>query len=256
MRWAGFRKVRGQVRKRLGRRLAALGIEGTAEYRRYLEAHPDEWQTLGALCAISISRFYRDKGVYEFLASAVVPAVATAALARRCRTVRFWSAGCASGEEPYTLALLWRLAAAQRFPTLDCRIVATDSNSHLIARARQARYRAGSLKDLPPDWRDAAFREDGGLFALDEECRAPVELRCEDLRQTMPDEVFDVVLCRNLAFTYFDDTVQRAVLQGLVRRMRIGGALVIGQHERLPESVADLEPWSEARRVYRRRPDL
>ncbi len=253
MRWAGFRKVRGQVRKRLRRRLAVLGIEELGEYRRYLNTHPEEWQTLDALCAISISRFYRDKGVYHFLESAVLPAVATLAVERRCREVRVWSAGCASGEEPYTLALLWKLAAARHFPTLDCRIVATDSSELLIARARQALYRAGSLKDLPPDWRDASFREEGGLFALDEDFRDCVELRCEDLRRTMPDETFDVVLCRNLAFTYFDESVQRAVLRGLVRRIRIGGALVIGRHERLPVSVAGLEPWSEAHRVYRRR---
>jgi chemotaxis protein methyltransferase CheR len=116
LRWPGFRKVRRQIYRRLDDRLKALQLADLAAYRAYLELHASEWEQLDALCRISISRFYRDKGVFECLERDVLPALARLATGRGHGTLACWSLGCAAGEEPYTVAILWRLRMPLTFP--------------------------------------------------------------------------------------------------------------------------------------------
>src|SRR5262245_46489236 len=106
LRWEGFRNVRGQVCKRIARRTAELGLGPIAASRPYLEAHPEEWSFVEGLCRVTISRFFRDRGVFDRLRLEILPELA---VARSEGAVRAWSAGCASGEEPYTLAIVWQL---------------------------------------------------------------------------------------------------------------------------------------------------
>jgi chemotaxis protein methyltransferase CheR len=108
LRWAGFRTVHGQVCKRLRRRMASLGIEGFAAYREKLGSDPREWLAVDQSCHITISRFFRDRGVFHILQSRVLPEIATRARSEQ-REARCWSIGCASGEEPYTVKILWDL---------------------------------------------------------------------------------------------------------------------------------------------------
>ena len=82
MRWAGFRRVRRQVRRRINARLAQLGVSGTEGYRAYLAAHPSEWEVLDRFCRVTVSRFYRNRGVFEFLFESVLPELAARAVAR------------------------------------------------------------------------------------------------------------------------------------------------------------------------------
>lgn len=105
LRWAGFCRVRGQVCKRLHRRLSALGLKDLLDYRALLAADEAEWRQLDGLCRVSVSRFYRDQGVWRWLERDLLPQLAVQASARGENRLRIWSAGCASGEEPYTLAL-------------------------------------------------------------------------------------------------------------------------------------------------------
>lgn len=103
LRWVGFRKVRAQVCKRIDRRCRELGLPDGVAYRDYLVTHPTEWPIMASLCRISISRFYRDRAVFDQLAQVVLPVLASGETELRC-----WSLGYASGEEAYTLNLIWR----------------------------------------------------------------------------------------------------------------------------------------------------
>ncbi len=252
MRWAGFRRVRSQVCKRVARRVRALGLAGFADYRGYLEHHPDEWLRLDGLCRITISRFWRDRAVFEALSERVLPELARAAAARGDRTLRCLSCGCASGEEPYSLLIGWRLGVADGFPGLDLEIVATDADPAMLERARRAVYPEASLRDLPAPWRDRAFDPHEGGFLLQEECRGRVTWALEDVREMTPEGPFDLVLCRNLVFTYYQEPLQREIAARLAAALRPGGALVMGSHESLPDGVVQLEPWGVHRAVYRR----
>ncbi len=235
-RWPGFRKVRRQVCRRIRRRIAALGLEDFDAYRRYLEHHTGEHAHLDRLCRITISRFYRDRGVFELLEQEVLPWLAENAL-ESTAPVRAWSAGCASGEEPYSLAIVWRLGVAPRFPSVELEIVASDADPHMLERARRGVYSVGTLRELPAHWRQLAFRRRGETFHLKENVKRRITLLQQDLRTEMPAGPFDLVLCRNLAFTYFDLTLQHRVLRDLTARLRTGGVLVIGCHESLPDGA-------------------
>jgi chemotaxis protein methyltransferase CheR len=251
-RWGGFRKVRRQVCKRVQRRIRALDLPDLAAYRGLLDSAPSEWRVLDGLCRIPISRFWRDRGVFDYLAAHLLPRIATDAHARGEPELRIWSAGCASGEEPYSLAIAWELGAAAAAPHPPLRIIATDADEALLERARRGCYGAGSFKDLPPAFREGAFEETGGLFCVRERFRAAVEFRHEDIREAMPEGAFRLVLCRNLAFTYFDPAGQRRMLEGLAARLPSGGYLVIGAHESLPSPAAPFLPEPSVQGVFRR----
>ena len=248
LRWPGFRKVRRQVCRRIERRRHELGLPDLAAYRAHLERHPEEWAVLDGLCHVTSSRFYRDRGVFELLEREVVPE-----LARGREELRAWSAGCASGEEAYTLALLWELALAPRYPGLDFSVLATDVDDAVLARARKACYGPGSLKDLPADWRRRGLAPRDGLLCVRPEIKSRVTVLPHDVRTPAPEGPFDLALCRNLAFTYFDPELQLEVARLLAASLRPGGALVVGAHESLPAGADDLEPWPDAPCVYRKR---
>jgi chemotaxis protein methyltransferase CheR len=250
-RWAGYRKVRRLACKRISDRLRALGLADFDAYRGWLESHPAEWRELDALLDIPISRFCRDRGVFESIERDVLPALARAAREARRTMLECWSAGCASGEEPYTLAILWRQRLQPAFAQLDLRIVATDRDAALLERARIGCYGASSLKELAADLRAAAFEPRDGRWCVRPEYRA-VELLREDLREEMPVGPFDLVLCRNVVATYYAPAVQREIMARIATRLRSGGALVLGLHEALPEGFAGLSPWPGARAVHRK----
>ncbi|MBS1150966.1 MAG: chemotaxis protein CheR, partial [Myxococcaceae bacterium] len=168
-------------------------------------------------------------------------------------TLRCWSVGCASGEEPYTLSILWALALAPRYPGLRLRVLATDSDAQVIGRAHAALYESATLRDLPAAWRDEAFEPRDGAFALRERFRVPVELRRADVRGALPEDTYRLIFCRNLVCTYFDEQVQGEALGRLLTRLEAGGAFVIGAHERLPAGAA-LQPWHPRLGIHRRPP--
>jgi chemotaxis protein methyltransferase CheR len=252
LRWPGYRKVRHLVGKRLNRRLAELGLSDLAAYRSFLAGEPGEWSRLDAICRIPISRFYRDRGVFDAVCRQLLPEAAAAASERGGSTVRCWSAGCASGEEPYTLAIAWHFCAEDRWPALDFAVIATDAEERMIARAETACYGRSSLKDLPEEWRTRAFTRRGPLFCLEPEFRRSVGFALQDIRQRMPDGPFDLVLCRNLAFTYFDESRQRRILERLRERIFPGAFLVLGSHEALPSDCGGFARLAPSLPIYRR----
>lgn len=253
-RWPGFRKVRGTTCKRIDRHLRALNLSDIGAYRRFLEHNPPEWSVLEALLPITISSFYRDKAVFDFLGRVVFTELAGQAAARGAGRLQAWSIGCASGEEPYTLVLLWRLGVPPLMSSqsLQLHILATDVDPTVLARAHSACYAAASLKRLPSAWLRKAFTAEVDRYCLRPEYRDGVEFTQQNICTSFPEETFELILCRNLVFTYFDEPLQRDILDRLVARLRPGGAFVIGRHEVLPPAVAGLTAWSKTLGVYRK----
>ena len=180
LRRPGYRKVRRLVGKRLSRRLVELGLADLSAYRTFLISAPAEWARLDAMCRIPISRFYRDRGAFDVMAQRLFPGVAAMASARGDNAVKCWSAGCASGEEPYTLVMAWRFCVAHDWPARGFTVIATDADKTMIERAEAVCYARSSLKDLPQKWRDRAFIRSGERFCLAPEFRRGVELVLQD----------------------------------------------------------------------------
>ena len=251
MRWPGYRKVRRQVCKRIDRRIRELGLEGVEAYRSWLDENDDEWRHLDACCRITISRFYRDRAVFDTLADHVLPVLADTARRRGDTVLRIWSAGCGCGEEPYTLAVIWHSELRDRFPGMGVEIVATDADPNVLRRARAGRYASGSLKELPERLREQAFYRDNDACCLEPAYRRGVRFLEQDIRVGQPDGRFDLVLCRNLVFTYFDEGRQREVLRRITGTMHDGAGLVLGAHEHVPDDVSGLCAWFERQAIYR-----
>lgn len=131
-------------------------------------------------------------------------------------------------------------------------ILATDVDPAMLRRAREARYPPSAVRELPADWRAAAFEEHDDELVLRPRFRRHVRVAHHDIRTDPPDGPFDLILCRYLAFTYFDDLGQRATVRRLARVLRPGGALVLGTHEKLPEGDTALAAWAPRVGVYRR----
>ena len=252
LRWPGFRKVRRTIRKRLTRRIRELGLAGLADYRNTLAADPAEWSFLDKICRIPISRFYRDRSIYNMLTNQVLPDCAARARTRSDCKISILSAGCASGEEPYSVSLVWHLRVAEKFPDCTIDILAVDVDDLMISRAHAACYSSSALKDLPHDLVELGFEQKHGVHCLKDRFRKCVHFLNCDLRRSVPDGPFDLVLCRNTAFTYFDKTTQALVSSKLAAALRIGGYLVTGAHEVLPAMDNDLVRAQPGSPVFRK----
>lgn len=254
MRWRGFRKVRRQVCKRIDRRISELCLKDVQSYRTYLEKNPGEWKILDQFCRVTISRFYRDRSIFDFLGNEVLPVLETNFFKQQTGTFRVWSAGCASGEEPYTLSILWHQLARNKFPDVHPEIIATDIDRVVIQRAQKGRFPKTSLRELPPSWQTEAFTRCGDLYSIKNVYRSSVSFFTMDIRHQAPDGRFHLILCRNLAFTYFDNSLQGEILHMLYNKLATGGFLIIGSHETLPACDLSLHKLHEDMPVYQKYP--
>jgi chemotaxis protein methyltransferase CheR len=251
LRWPGYRKVRRQVCRRIARRVTDLQLLVLAAYRQQLEADPAEWQALDDCCHITISRFFRDRRVFETLRTRVLPDVAARA-AMEGREARIWSAGCASGEEPYTLKILWDLEIAHSCPCIPLSLVATDIDASMLARAHQGLFEATSLRELPSRFIEEAFDRTDSCYCVKPEFRQGINFLVQDLRAQTATGPFDLVLCRNVAFTYFAEPLQRQTLLRILTQLLPGAYLVIGTHERMPDRDFSLTPLGDSPQVFQK----
>ena len=236
------------------RRAEELGLTSLADYRDYLEENPYEWERLDAMVDVTISRFCRDRAVFDFVLSEVFPCLVKRAQESGDPTIRVWSSGCANGEEPYTISIMWELEVAPTAGVTQLQILATDIKEAVLHRARDARYPRSALRDLPQSWREAAFSKDGEEWLLQSEYRDNVTFAQHDVRDMRNSNAseFDLILCRYQAFTYFDDAGQRDVLRALSQVTRPGAVLVLGQRENLPPGEVGFGALSERLGVFQR----
>lgn len=251
MRWKGFKKVRNQVCKRIRRRLETLDLESYGAYRTFLEEHPEEWEVLDGLCIVTISRFYRDWAVFDALREWLPKAGREAR--ETGRNLRCWSAGCASGEEPYTLSLIFHFDLHPAFPDLNWEIIATDIDAHMLQRARNACYTESSFENLPRPWVEEAFEKSAEMYCLKERFKEKVRLQQQDVREENPEGPFDLILCRYLVGFYYKKELQVEIYSRLGELLRPDGLLVLGNQEEIPKEVTGLELWDKGKHLYKKR---
>ena len=143
----------------------------------------------------------------------------------------------------------------EQFPDLRLGILGTDIDPILLHRAERACYPRGCLRDCPTRWRETAFEETEDDFCLKATFKSGVTFELHDVRSEPTKGPFDLVLCRNLAFTYFDEELQAATAQRILASLRDGGALILGSHEQLPAAVPGFSAWSTKHHVYLRHGD-
>ncbi len=253
LRREGYKKVRRQVCKRIQKRIAELHLPGFEAYRRYIEEHPDEWNTLDVFTRITISRFFRDYISWQILGDTVLPDLAERAQEEQ-RALRCWSAGCASGEEPYSLALLWHHRVSTKVPRQQIEIIATEIDDHMLQRAADACYPGGCIKEVPRSMRGESFRKKEGEYCLDRKICDMVTFLQQDIRYTMPEGPFDLIFCKNLVGMYFKQEKALELFKKITGRLTEGGFLLIGNHEPFPlEDLPHMATYNRGVHMYRKR---
>jgi chemotaxis methyl-accepting protein methylase len=242
------------LQRRLLVRVRALRLAGLEAYARYLKRHPEEIGPLQRALSIKVTGFFRNRSCFEFLKDAVVPDLVRRAGGRRDR-IAVWSAGCATGEEPYSLAALFVPPAGAR-ERVRVRIIATDLDDGALAAARRAQFQGAALLGaVPPDAaRHFEVRADGTATPV-ERLRRMVAFQRESLLDPFERRDLDLIVCRNVLI-YFSLDHQREILERFAAALSPGGYLVLGRVERLfgPARVR-FEVASARDRVYRRLPE-
>ena len=228
--------------RRLQRRMAAVGAATLPDYRRYMERHPEELQRLVASFLIKVTEFFRDPELFTYLRDRVLPGLISEA--RERGELRIWSAGCATGEEAYTLAMLVSDLLGEDAEELPVRIFATDIASDAVEFARRGIYTQAALEGLPPDLVERHFTPVDGAFEVRKPVRSLVVFGEHDLGNRAPFPRIDLVLCRNVLI-YFTPELQRRALQLFAYSLRHGGYLALGKAETvspLPEFFSVEQP--------------
>ncbi len=230
------------LERRVRQRLRVAGCGDMAGYRAYLLDNPGEIDNLLDAITINVSRFFRDTLTFELIADQILPALARAKMSRNEASLRIWSAGCARGEEPYSLAMLIReLRNKEGWPEhVHC--FATDIDPKALGAAGKAQYTSQSLKNVKFRLLNKYFSRHGELFALSPEIREMVTFSHYDLLDKAhcvpPESVFgdfDLVLCRNVLI-YFSPHYQARIFERLYRALNPKGFLVLGMAETPPEN--------------------
>jgi chemotaxis protein methyltransferase CheR len=231
---SGYR--RSMLERRLASRLAVLRITDPPEYLERLRASPDEHDRLIETISINVTSFFRNPVVWEILAQSVIKSILEEKLTARSREIRIWSAGCASGEEPYSVAIVLHEILRGELASWKIHIFATDLSEEALRTATQGAYARERMENTRLGVLDQYFTQEDGLYKVRPFVRRMVWFSRDDLTspRAAPAEsiygTFDLVLCRNVLI-YFARPLQHRVFEKLTRATTRGGYLVLGESE-------------------------
>lgn len=237
------------LKRRLAVRMRACQLSSYADYAERLRQDPSEYPRLWDALTINVTGFFRNPETYAAVQERVFPALAGEAKAGGPLVI--WSAGCSSGEEPYSVAILWQEYCAAHPVARQVRIVATDIDAESLRRAAAGLYGKSSFNELPPRLLSRYFAAQGEQYRLDPAIKAMVEFRRAELMEPAPFNGVDLVLCRN-ALIYFSRAAQDTVFGHFAAALRPGGFLVLGKVETLlGQSKERFTPFDVKERIYR-----
>ncbi|MBM9606597.1 CheR family methyltransferase [Desulfopila inferna] len=231
--WQGYRKVRKGVMKRLRRHMEEIGCATIDCYIDFLERDPGAMQICQAHLRVTISRFFRDRQVWQHLEHRLLKELAL----RFPAGLSAWSAGCACGEETYSLAILRHRLGL----TGSLQILASDAEPVCLERARHGIYQKSGLKELSTEDIESSFSRIGkDSFAIRIHYKENIVWRKHDLIEEPPAKRFHIILLRNNLLTYYREPLLDPAIGRIVQTLAPGGLFIVGAHEWLPASAVSL----------------
>jgi chemotaxis methyl-accepting protein methylase len=241
------------VERRIAARLRALNLHTYRQYARYLQADPKEFASLLDALTINVTDFFRDPPVYQVFRTRVVPEIIERKVKTRHRVIRVWSAGCATGEEPYSIAMSFLSALGPLAADFTLHVVGTDLDPKALETAARAEYDIAKLKHIPKTDQVRFVDVGTDTFRIKPEVTKHVRFSPLNLFTDEPIHVVDVLFCRNV-FIYFTREQQARVISRFSEALARGGYLVLGRSEKMSTASAAAFELVEGRdRVYRRR---
>ncbi|MBD2506842.1 PAS domain S-box protein [Nostoc muscorum FACHB-395] len=238
---------RSTLMRRVRKRMQSLNIENFEEYLDYLEVYPEEFNYLFNTILINVTAFFRDSSAWEYLAEEILPN-----LIRNKNTsdqIRIWSAGCASGEEAYTLAMLMaEILGAEEFRQR-VKIYATDVDEEALNQARQATYSAKDVQAVSDELRQKYFEIVGNRYVFRQDLRRSVIFGRHDLLQDAPISRLDLLVSRN-TLMYFNSETQGRILARFHFALNDTGYLFLGKAEMLLMHSSLFTPIDLKNRIF------
>lgn len=208
--------------RRISARMRSVGVVNGSEYAKLLASDAAEPTLLFKSFSINVTEFYRDLFVWQLISSKVIPE-----MAKKRTTLKIWSAGCASGEEPYSIAILLKEALGQR---AKFSVIATDINAEAIIRAKKGQYTTQNIKNLTPDLVSKYFISNGkDSYTVNDSIKELVTFEQGDILSYLVDKA-DIITCRNVLI-YYDKPAQELIFKKFHKSLQADGYLVIGQDE-------------------------
>ena len=223
------------LKTRVAKRMTALGLSDPREYMfklGYADPQGEEMQALANLVTTNETYMFREYEQLQAFANHCLPQVLSAKQARGEKTLRIWSAGCSSGEEPYTLAMIVQEVFPQA-QSWDCEIVATDIDENMLRKVVGARYGSRSVNEVPDEYRGKYLTQDGDEYIVRRRTAAlvqPIHLNLHDRMAMRAMRGFDFVFCRNVLI-YFDDASRKAAVDQFYNALNRGGYIFLGHSE-------------------------
>jgi two-component system, chemotaxis family, CheB/CheR fusion protein len=242
---------RSTVTRRIRKRMHEAGATDYTDYRDRLESSAEEFSHLFNTILINVTGFFRDAETWTFLQREIMPELI--ADTEGTREIRVWSAGCASGEEAYSLAIAFAEALGVDECAKRVKIYATDIDEEALRDARAGLYQARTLESLPDELKDKYFEQNGTQFAFRPDLRRRVIFGRHDITRDAPISRLDLLVCRN-TLMYFNVETQSHVIDRFHFAVREGGYLFLGKAEMLLSDGNRFEVVSMRQRIFRRRP--
>src|SRR5262247_3370465 len=221
---------RSSLMRRIQKRQQAVNVESYDGYQGYLETHPEEFGLLFNTILINVTSFFRDAEAWDYVASEIVPRMLAGA--RPDSAIRGWSAGCASGEEAYTLAMILAEHLGVEAFRRRVKIYASDVDEEALMQARHAIYTASQMENVPPELRSKYFERVDDRYLFNKDIRRSIIFGRHDLVQDAPISRVNLLVCRN-TLMYFTRETQAKVLNRFHFALRNGGFLFMGRAELL-----------------------
>jgi two-component system, chemotaxis family, CheB/CheR fusion protein len=238
---------RSSLERRIEKRMNEVGIGSYQEYLDYLEVQSDEFAFLFNTILINVTGFFRDAAAWDYLASEVIPRLVETVGGDR--PLRFWCAGCSSGEETYTMAMILAEALGEQQYLERVKIYATDVDEEALTEARHATYAAKAVEAVPPPLLERYFERVEQRYAFRKELRRTVIFGRNDLVQDAPISRIDLLICRN-TLMYFNAETQAGILGRFHFSLNDWGYLYLGKSEMLITHSDLFKPVDLKRRVF------
>jgi two-component system CheB/CheR fusion protein len=242
---------RSSLARRIHRRMDDVGSTGYADYRDRLEADTEEFPALFNAILINVTRFLRDTESWAYLQREILPELIAARAPDE--EIRVWSAGCSSGQEPYSLAILFAEALGVEECVSRVKIYGTDLDEEALREARAGLYPAKALEPFSAQLRDKYFEPNGGQYAFRADLRRRVIFGRHDVTRDAPISRLDLLVCRN-TLMYFNVEAQSRIVDRFHFALREDGYLFLGKAEMLLSDGERFEVDSMRQRIFRRRP--
>ncbi|MEA3349031.1 MAG: protein-glutamate O-methyltransferase CheR [Chloroflexota bacterium] len=243
---------RSFLRRRLIVRKRARGVDTYQAYQDILRSDSSEFDALLNALRINVSYFFRNQAAFDALRKEVVIPLIKQRDQDRQRRLAVWSAGCAGGEEPYSIAIMLTDLLGSQFPRWNIRIYATDIDAGALVKARKGIYKPASFRNLKADFVSQYFSKQEGQYVLHPYICKMVSFRQRALSDPATLSQYDLILCRNVLIYYSSDH-QKRIIQLLFGQLKMGGCLMLGMAEMLPQSFCNkLEAVNGRLRIFRK----